>query len=158
MWRNGLPIALVLLGLALLGLAGLPNRVVAAEHATDLTGLDGERLTDAELSEGATILVVWASWSPRCRDIGKRVEGILERWGERARVATVNFQEDETAARGFARKQRLTVPVYLDREAVFAKRHGVSSLPFLLVIEDGETSFSGKLPSDADAVLERELD
>jgi thiol-disulfide isomerase/thioredoxin len=158
MWRNGLPTTLVLLGLALLTVSGSVGSLSAAETPAELTGIGGEKLTEADLAEGATILVVWASWSPRCRDIGKRVERIAARWGEKARVATVNFQEDEATARDFARRQRLAVPVYLDRNAVFAKRHGVSSLPFLLVIENGETSFSGKLPTDADAVLERELD
>ena len=41
---------------------------------------------------------------------------------------------------------------------MFAKRHAVTSLPFLLVIEDGEVAFSGKLPADADGVIGRALD
>lgn len=145
----------LLLSVALLGtVAPLP----AAEEAGALLGLEGERLTEADLADGATILVVWTSWSPRCRDVGERVERIAERWRERARVGTVNFQEDEATAREFARRQKIRVPVYLDRDAAFAKRHAVTSLPFLLVIEDGKAVFSGKLPADADGAIGRALE
>lgn len=138
-------------------LLAAPARLTAAEDDEGLPGLDGGRLTVADLSKGTTIIVVWASWSPRSRDVGARVEALVARWGERARVVTVNFQEDADKARAFARKQRLSVPVYLDREATFAKRHSVTSLPFLLVVDGGETAFAGKLPADVDAVIERAL-
>ena len=82
------------------------------------------------------------------RDLGKRLKDIVDRWGEHARVVTVNFQEKPEKARSFARKQGLAVPVYLDREAAFAKRYEVTSLPFLLVLGDGETTFAGKLPAE----------
>ncbi len=125
--------------------------------AEGLVGLEGGEPPQAELNEGDTIIVVWASWSPRSRNIGERVAAIEERWGERARVVTVNFQEKPETARAFARKQELATPVYLDRNAVFAKRHAVTSLPFLLVLSTGEAAFAGKLPADADAVIERAL-
>lgn len=142
------------IGLALgVALSGAANELRAAEGDLDLPGLEGGQLTAKDLAAGDTILVVWASWSPRSRDIGARVGAIADRWGKRARVATVNFQESPAKAREFARAQQLGVPVYLDREAVFAKRHAVTSLPFLLVFRKGETAFAGKLPADADAVI-----
>lgn len=151
--RAALSIGLILVS-ALIGAAA---RLPAAEEDAGLPGLDGGRLTQADLAEGHTIIVVWASWSPRSRTIGPRLDALAERWGKRARVISVNFQEGEEKARAFARKQRFTVPVYLDREAVFAKRYAVTSLPFLLVVSDGETAFAGKFPLDPDVAIRRAL-
>jgi thiol-disulfide isomerase/thioredoxin len=144
--------ALVAIALLLLTLGPL-----AAETGNGLPGLEGGRLTEESLAEGDTIVVVWASWSPRGRNLGARVAAIADRWGERARVITVNFQEEPERARRFVRSQKVQVPVFLDREARFAKRHAVTSLPFLLVFESGETAFAGKLPADVDTVLGRVL-
>lgn len=131
---------------------------VTAADDESLPGLDGGRLTQAQLAEGHTIIVVWASWSPKSRDLGARVRALSKAWGQRARVVTVNFQEDPEKARAFARKEQLDLPVYLDREAVFAKRYAVTSLPFLLVLANGETAFAGRLPADPDPVIRRALD
>lgn len=150
--RAALALALVLSA----ALVALPGGA-AADDDEGLPGLDGGRLTQADLAKGDTIIVVWASWSPRSRDIGSRVEALAARWGKRARVITVNFQEDAEKARAFARKQRLSVPVYLDVEATFAKRHAVTSLPFLLVLSEGETAFAGRLSADPDTTIERAL-
>lgn len=136
---------------------GAPSRLSATEEEAGLAGLEGDRLAFHELSKGVVIIVVWASWSPRSRDIGERIEAISERWGKRGRVIAVNFQESPQKAREFARKEKLRAPIYLDREAVFAKRYAVTSLPFLLVLTDGQTAFAGRLPADADAVIGRAL-
>ncbi|HYX24649.1 MAG TPA: hypothetical protein VFC23_10895, partial [Thermoanaerobaculia bacterium] len=59
------------LTLVLLGFAGLA-RLAGAEDVS-LSCLGGERLNDGDLSRGTTIVVVWASWSPRSRDVVQRV-------------------------------------------------------------------------------------
>lgn len=118
-----------------------------------LTGLRGEQLRDADLAQGTTVIVVWASWSPRGRDVVDRVNAIAERWGGQARVITVNFQEDRSTVEGFLRGKQLRVPVFLDPEGAFAKRHAVTNLPGLLVIQNGEPAYRAKLPNDVDAVL-----
>ncbi|MDX1384396.1 MAG: TlpA disulfide reductase family protein [Thermoanaerobaculia bacterium] len=129
----------------------------AAADGLVLPGLGEDRLDEAELRSGATVVVVWASWSPRCRDIGRRVNELAAGWKGRARVITVNFQEEKAAAREFRDSQQLASPVFLDADAAFAKKHGVTSLPFLLVFRDGDSLFAGKLPPDAGATLSRVL-
>lgn len=118
-----------------------------------LPGLRGGQLTNADLGQGATIVVVWASWSPRCRDIVERVNALQGRWGSRARVVTVDFQEDRGTVDGFLSGKNLSVPVYLDQDGAFSKKHAVTTLPGLLVIRDGNVAYRGKLPDDADRVL-----
>src|SRR6188768_1775233 len=93
--------ALILLLLA--GFAGLLAPVAAQGPGPGpvLQGLGGERLSDADLAQGATIFIVWASWSPRSRDVVARVNQVAQRWSGKARVVTVNFQEDRGAVESF---------------------------------------------------------
>lgn len=118
-----------------------------------LHGLGGEELRDADLAQGTTIVVVWASWSPRGRDVVERVNALSGRWGRQARVITVNFQEDRPTVEGFLAGKGLRTPVFLDTDGAFAKRYAVTNLPGLLVVQNGEVAFRGKLPDDPDAVL-----
>ena len=52
-----------------------------AQQDVRLPGLRGGQLTGADLGKGATVLVVWASWSPRCRDIVERVNALAGELG-----------------------------------------------------------------------------
>ncbi|HVR97406.1 MAG TPA: hypothetical protein VMW27_12375, partial [Thermoanaerobaculia bacterium] len=66
--------------LALLLLAGLAAAIAAPAAAQDfsLQGLQGGRLVESDLVRGTTIFVVWASWSPRSRDIANRINPIAQ--------------------------------------------------------------------------------
>ncbi len=138
--------------IALAGLVAwtlLPANALRAAPGGDLQGLDGSRLGDAELASGNHVLVVWASWSPRCRDIAARVNELAGRLGGRARLATVNFQEERAAIEDFLRRNPIRGPVYLDRDGEFSKSHAVTTLPGLIVVRDGKIVFQGRLESDA---------
>ncbi len=136
----------------LLAAAGV---LAAPARAQDfrLPGLNGGQLTEGDLAQGATILVVWASWSPKCRDIVNRVNAIQRSWGSRARVVTVDFQEDRADVASFLKGKSLSVPVYLDTDGSFSKSKAVTTLPGLLVIRDGKTAYRGRLPDEVDSVL-----
>lgn len=140
----------VALTLALLSLVAFRGTVRA--EAVDLTCLGGGRLTDADLGRGTAIVVVWASWSPRSRGIAERVGALASRWGSRARVVTVNFQEDGPVVERFAGKG-LGAPVCLDPEGTFSHNYKVATLPGLVVLKDGQVVYSGKLPDDPDSVI-----
>ncbi len=131
------------------------SALAAPAQAQDfrLAGLTGGQLTAGDLAQGTTVLVVWASWSPKCRDIVNQVNAIQRKWGGRARVATVDFQEDRGDVEAFLQGKNLSVPVYLDTDGSFSKSKAVTTLPGLLVIRDGRTAYRGRLPDDPDAVL-----
>lgn len=122
-----------------------------------LQGLRGGQLTEGDLAQGATVVVVWASWSPRGKDIAERVAAIQGRWGSRARVVTVNFQEDKATVEQFLSGKNLGVPVFLDVDGTFSKKHAVTTLPGLLVIRDGNVAYRGKLPDDPNKILSETL-
>ena len=150
------PSALVRLGAAVLvaalALAGLSPAPAVAQEVS-LTCLGGERLSDADLARGTTLVVVWASWSPRSRDIAQKVGALAGRWGGRARVMTVSFQEDGPAVQKFLVGKGLGAPVCLDPDGVFARKYNVATLPGLLVVKDGQVAYRGKLTDDPDQVI-----
>lgn len=122
-----------------------------------LPGLRGGDLTARDLAGGSHVLVVWASWSPRCRDMVERLQAIDERWGKRARVASVDFQEEPAAVEAFLRGKSLRIPVYLDADGAFSKSLEVTTLPGLLVVRDGKVRYQGRLPADVDSLLDELL-
>ena len=146
-----------LLSLLLLACVGLVTaaRAQQSPQSSDiqLQGLRGERLGSTELAQGTTILVFWTSWSPHSRDIVARVNPLAEHWGARARVITVNFMEERTAVDGFLSGKGFNVPVFLDPDGAFARKHAVATLPGLLIIRDGQTVYKGRLPDDPDRVI-----
>lgn len=118
-----------------------------------LQGLGGERLAESDLARGTTIVVVWASWSPRSRDIAARVSPLAQRWGGQARVVTVNFQEDRATVESFLAGKNLGAAIFLDPDGAFSKKYAMATLPGLLIIKDGQVVYRGKLPENPDQVI-----
>ena len=143
----------VRLGLAVLAAVLALPALPAAAQEVSLSCLGGGRLSEADLTRGTTIVVVWASWSPRSRDVAQRVGPLAERWGGRARVMTVNFQEDGPAVQKFLAGKSLGAPVCLDPDGAFSRKYNVATLPGLLVVKDGQVAYRGKLPDDPDQVI-----
>lgn len=137
---------------ALVGLFALTLALSAAEQVR-LPGLRGGALTSAELDRGATVVVVWASWSPRCRDIVERVNALEASIGGSARVVTVDFQEEPAVVEEFLRGKGLRAPVYLDQDGEYSKSMEVTSLPGLVVYKDGAVRFRGRMPADPGATV-----
>lgn len=149
--------AIVLLS-AVLVMGLQPASAAAAEDDSfRLAALDGGgALEPSDLERGATILVFWASWSPRCRDIVDRANAIADEWGGRATIVTVNFQEEADVVRDFVGGE-LDVDTYLDSDGAFSKQHTMTSLPGLLIYRDGEVAFRGKLPADPSGLIAQAL-
>jgi thiol-disulfide isomerase/thioredoxin len=141
--------AALIASLALLALSPAASR---AEDVS-LSCLGGGRLGDADLARGTTIVVVWASWSPHSRDIVERVSSLASRWGGRARVVTVDYQEDRPVVERFLAGRSLGAPVCMDPDGAFSRKYNVATLPGLVVFKDGPVVHRGKLPEDADQVL-----
>ena len=118
-----------------------------------LAGTAGEQLDDAELAKGTCVVVVWATWSPRSHDIVERVQALAGHWRSRARVFTLDFEEDRRTIAAFLGGRALGVPIFLDADGTFAKKYAVATLPGLLVVVDGKVEYHGKLPDDPDRLL-----
>jgi len=143
--------AVTVLVILVTAFGGLPR--IAVAQPVSLSCMGGERLSDADLARGTTIVVVWASWSPRSRGIVERVHPLASRWAGRARVLTVNFQENAQVVQGFLGDRSFGAPVCLDADGAFSKKYNIATLPGLLVVKDGQVAYRGKLPDDADQVI-----
>jgi thiol-disulfide isomerase/thioredoxin len=150
--RLAAPVA-VIVAVALLAALLAGTAVPAAAQGVLLRGLGGEQLSETDLAQGATIFIVWASWSPHSRDIVARVNPLVQRWSGRARVVTVNFQENRQAVEGFLAGKSFGTTVFLDSDGTFSKKYAVATLPGLLIIKDGRVVYKGKLPEDPDRVI-----
>ncbi len=143
--RAVLTLALLLtLGVAPLG--AVSNDII-------LPGLNGGQLAEADLDSGSHVIVVWASWSPHCRDIVERVNRLNSTWSSKVRISTVVFQESPEKIRAFLRRKNMLAPIFLDTDGVFSKKHAVTSLPGLLIVDSGRVAFNGKLPANPDSLL-----
>jgi hypothetical protein len=81
------------------------------------------------------------------------VRPLAGRWSPRARVLTVDFEEERPAVEAFLAGRSLGAPTYLDSDGAFSKKYAIATLPGLLVIKDGKTVYHGKLPDDPDQLL-----
>jgi thiol-disulfide isomerase/thioredoxin len=145
------PVAAGCLLLLLAAAAAVP---AGAQPGGSLPGLRGGQLSSADLAQGTHIIVVWASWSPRCRDISPRVNDLVQKLSGQGRVVTVNFQEEASAIDEFVRQNPLNAPIFLDRDGEFSKGHAVTALPGLIVVRQGEVLFQGRLAAEAEEQIE----
>lgn len=147
--------ALLVLLLPLLGALACARQVSAQEIA--LTGLSGGQLRESELRRGNVVVVVWATWPPRCRDVVDKLNALESRWGSQARVISVDYQESRADVERFLAGKGLRVPVFLDTEGEFSKKYSKPNLPVLLVFRNGEQVVKTGLPDDPDPVIQGAL-
>jgi thiol-disulfide isomerase/thioredoxin len=140
-----------------IALGTLAARAAGGDSDWSLPGLSGGTLSSKDVAAGDTIVVVFASWAPKCRDVVERTNPVAARWSGRARVALVDFQEEASDVSSFLAGKSPGAPVYLDGDGTFAKQHQVTTLPSLVVFHDGTFHNLGQLPDDPDAALSREL-
>jgi thiol-disulfide isomerase/thioredoxin len=128
-------------------------RLAAQSSEWRLGGLDGGALTSADVAKGNTVMVVWAGWSPRCKDVVEKSNALVGAYSGRARVVMVDFQEEPAEVKSFLAGKGAQAPVYLDADGAFSKQHRVATLPGLVVYRDGAVAFAGRFPDDAERVV-----
>ncbi|MEM1248589.1 MAG: TlpA disulfide reductase family protein [Acidobacteriota bacterium] len=120
----------------------------AVSQGFRLEGLDGSSLSQEALESGDWVIVVWASWSPRARDIGPRIDALAGELSGRARVCGVHFQDTPAEVRKSLGAQRPDAPLYVDARGDFSKKYQVSDLPSLLILRQGRVVHKGRLTAD----------
>lgn len=150
-----LGVGLALLLAVLVGIGFAPRGAEA--QGGNLAAFSGAPLTQAELGQGTKVLVFFTTWSPHCKDVFSRIGALEQRWGSRSEIIAVNFQEDRDAVSAFLGNRPPRTRTVMDVDGALAKKHGITTLPALLVLRNGEVLFSGKLPADPDSVLSRLL-
>jgi thiol-disulfide isomerase/thioredoxin len=141
----------------LLAAAASLARPAAAQDEWRLPGLAGGALSSGDVASGNTIVVLFAGWSPRCQDVVERSNRLVGKWGGRARVVLVDFQEEPGEVSSFLAGKGPQAPVYLDGDGAFAKRYALANLPGLLLLRDGAVLYAGRLPDQPDGLIEDKL-
>ena len=138
----------------LAGIAGfVAGGTAAFAQDVHMVSTTGEQLADADLAKGTAIVVVWATWSPRSRDIVERVKPLVGRFSGRGRFVTVDFEEERPAIEAFLAGRSMAAPIFLDADGAFSKKYAIATLPGLLVLKEGKVVYHGKLPDDPDRLL-----
>jgi len=122
------------------------------KEPTQLETLAGAPVSEDAVS-GNLIAVFFASWSPRCRGVVDQANALQRQWGSRARVMLISFQEDAAPIESFLGGRLVGVETVRDPAGAFAKKHGITTLPSLLVLENGAVAFRGRLPAEPGSVL-----
>lgn len=141
----------LLLTLALAG--SLTSPALAFRHvapgqrvgAVSLQSLEGEAVSLGAESRGrATLVLFWATWSPRSLKALDDFEQLHRRYGAQGlRVVAVNVEGEgvspETAARISAAVPGITYDVALDRDLALYAAWGVGAVPSSVLLDQGGT-------------------
>jgi cytochrome c biogenesis protein CcmG/thiol:disulfide interchange protein DsbE len=135
--------AVVLAVLALNGVAaGAPRGAVAGTPAPEfalplLDGPDGAMASALDLPGHATVINVWASWCPPCREEAPALRRAHE-GADPERVAFLGVVRNDSpgSARDFVERFDLTYPQAVD-DGSFARAYGVRGLPMTFVVDPG---------------------
>lgn len=105
------------------------------------TGLDGERLTRADLAGRVVAVELWATWCPPCRGALAWLGELKKRHGDRLAVVTVAVESDEADVRKLA--GQLGSPFFwaMGTPELARALGDVSAVPTLLVFDrDGRAA------------------
>lgn len=123
------------------------------QTALHVQSLDGKSLNFSELVKGKpTLLIFWATWCPACREQTGSFQQAFERFGPKGlQVMAINIAVKDTpaAAKEYAKKNRLTLPIYFDGDQSLARAFHVAATPGVLLLDR-----SGKVVSKANAIDE----
>jgi thiol-disulfide isomerase/thioredoxin len=102
--------------------------------------LDGDRLSTDELLGSVLVINVWASWCAPCEQEQPELVELAERYrDEGVRFLGINHQDQEAAAREFARRFDVPYPSIVDPGGRYAAKFGYLGLPDTYVVDAGGT-------------------
>ncbi|MQA33946.1 TlpA family protein disulfide reductase [Modestobacter roseus] len=124
----------------------------------ELTGLSFSCFTGGSLDLGRaqgtpTVVNLWASWCPPCREELPVVQELADAAGDRLRVLSIDSQDRAAAGASFADDAGVTLPTAFDEDGEVTAALGLRSLPHTLFLAaDGSVAHVqvGQVPSLAE--------
>jgi thiol-disulfide isomerase/thioredoxin len=105
-----------------------------------LTDLQGRKLAVADYTGKVILLDFWASWCVPCqKEIPRFIEWQKKYSGEGFQVIGISMDDDEKAARTFAKRYKFNYPIAIGTERLAESYGGILGLPANLIINrDGQ--------------------
>lgn len=115
----------------------LPAAAAETVQWSDISLLDGRRLSAAELNRATVVVQMWASWCPFCMRQNPHIQKLHEREGKRLLVLGLTIGKDAQVERDYLAKRGYTFAAAMSppqAEQWFGKRR---TLPEVYVIAPG---------------------
>ena len=101
-----------------------------------LKGLEGKEVRLENYAGKVILLDFWATWCPPCQDEIPDLIDVYNQYRERGFVILgVASGDDPSAVRDFVKKKRVSYPILLGDETIFAAYRGVYFLPTAFLID-----------------------
>ena len=115
-----------------------PDRAAAGERTLPALALDclgGGRLDLGRAPGTATVLNLWGSWCPPCREEMPVLQAFAEEAGDRVRVLGVISKDGVPQADAFASDAGVTFPGAFDGEGRLMAELGINALPYTYFLD-----------------------
>jgi thiol-disulfide isomerase/thioredoxin len=100
------------------------------------TDLDGKTVDLKSLRGRVLVVNFWATWCEPCRDEMPSLQRLRDKLsGKPLHILTVNYGESAEKIAQFMGKEKIALPVLLDRDKESAKDWGVGGLPMTFLID-----------------------
>ena len=103
--------------------------------AFSVSTIDGGAVEVNGESPRPSVVVFWASWCGPCRRESVEVASLVQSYGDRVQVVSVNSGEDPTKAALTARQWGMDWAVGLDPQGKVSRAYEVDALPLVVVID-----------------------
>ena len=128
-----------------------------------LKSLDGsEVLMKEALKDDVVIVSFWATWCKPCQAELDALCDIEDMWKDKVRIIAISTDDSRAAAkvRSLVKGKRWTYEVLLDQNKALFKALNLTSIPFVMIIKNGETLYThtGYTPGNERMVVEMALD
>lgn len=160
-YRNGIMKKIISILVAAVTAAALcqaqeisPNAIVK-----DLSG-NSIQMGDV-LKDDVVIVSFWATWCKPCQNELDALAEIEDTWADRLRVVAISIDDARSVARvrSTVKAKMWPYEVYTDENSELAKSLNISSIPFVMIVDDGKTVYShtGYTPGSERLLVEKAL-
>lgn len=127
-----------------------------------LKELDGSEVLMKEvLGDDVVIVSFWATWCKPCQSELDALYDIEEMWKDKIRIVAISTDDSRAAAkvRSLVKGKRWPYEVLLDQNKALFKALNLTSIPFVMIVRNGETLYThtGYTPGNERLVVEKAL-
>lgn len=101
-----------------------------------IVSFDGETIDTASMRGEVVVINFWASWCGPCKVEAKELEGVYKKYkDEGVRFVGIAVDDNETSARGFIERYKITYPNAIDADNRLAAQYEIFAIPTTYVLD-----------------------